>query len=303
MNYLIYLLLFLTVSCNQTKLDLRAGSSNSPTPPTPPTVDQAPVAQNLTPSNANITREKQITLSYTDAENDEATTCDISDLDNLTISSPCVCAQGTCRVSIISNALGAASFNYTVTAYGLTSDPASVTLTIVPRASFVSVWRVGTVGYGDEALTLELPLNMGYSYNMTVDWGDNTPVSTITSYGDLDKTHTYATPGDYTITMTGLAQSFRTRFHNEANKLIQVVDLGDMGWTDLSDAFSYANNLVSFAGGYTADVTRMDGMFAWTPSLTSLDVSNFNTSNVTNMDTMFYGVSKVTALNLSHFNT
>ena len=38
-------------------------------------------------------------------------------------------------------------------------------------------------------------------------------------------------------------------------------------------------------------------------SLTSLNLSNFNTSNVTDMEGMFYGCSSLTSLNLSNFNT
>ena len=38
-------------------------------------------------------------------------------------------------------------------------------------------------------------------------------------------------------------------------------------------------------------------------TLTSLDLSNFNTNNVTNMRGMFYGCSSLNSLNLSNFNT
>ena len=44
-------------------------------------------------------------------------------------------------------------------------------------------------------------------------------------------------------------------------------------------------------------------MFAGCSSLTSLDVSNFNTSKVTNMSFMFKGCSSLTSLDLSNFNT
>ena len=47
----------------------------------------------------------------------------------------------------------------------------------------------------------------------------------------------------------------------------------------------------------------MSSMFYNCTSLTSLDVSNFNTSNVTNMSSMFSSCSKLTSLDLSSFNT
>ena len=53
----------------------------------------------------------------------------------------------------------------------------------------------------------------------------------------------------------------------------------------------------------TANVTDMSYMFSSCSSLTSLDVTHFNTANVTNMSTMFYNCSKLTSLDVTHFNT
>ena len=53
----------------------------------------------------------------------------------------------------------------------------------------------------------------------------------------------------------------------------------------------------------TAKVTSMGYMFSNCSSLTSLDVTHFNTANVTNMSTMFYNCSKLTSLDVTHFNT
>ncbi|CCY94186.1 pF03382 family protein [Firmicutes bacterium CAG:884] len=53
----------------------------------------------------------------------------------------------------------------------------------------------------------------------------------------------------------------------------------------------------------TSNVTDMVEIFAGCSSLTSLDLSNFNTSNVTNMQGMFSGCSSLTSLDLNSFNT
>ncbi len=50
-------------------------------------------------------------------------------------------------------------------------------------------------------------------------------------------------------------------------------------------------------------LTNMGYMFYKCSSLTSLNLSNFNTNNVTNMGSMFYECSSLTSLNLSNFNT
>ena len=50
-------------------------------------------------------------------------------------------------------------------------------------------------------------------------------------------------------------------------------------------------------------VTNMQAMFYSCQSLTTLDVSNWNTSKVTMMDYMFYGCSVLTTLDISKWNT
>ena len=53
----------------------------------------------------------------------------------------------------------------------------------------------------------------------------------------------------------------------------------------------------------TANVTNMSYMFFSCSSLTSLDVTHFNTANVTNMSRMFEYCSSLTSLDVTHFNT
>ena len=52
----------------------------------------------------------------------------------------------------------------------------------------------------------------------------------------------------------------------------------------------------------TSNVTNMWGMFNYCSSLTSLDLSSFNTSNVTDMGSMFNSCKQLTILDLSGFN-
>ena len=47
----------------------------------------------------------------------------------------------------------------------------------------------------------------------------------------------------------------------------------------------------------------MSSMFDGCRSLTSLDLSHFDTSQVTSMGSMFDGCSSLTSLDLSHFDT
>ena len=77
------------------------------------------------------------------------------------------------------------------------------------------------------------------------------------------------------------------------------------GVTNMSSMFYNCSSLTSLdlSNFDTSNVTNMSSMFSNCSSLTSLDLSNFDTSNVTDMDTMFYNCSSLTSLDLSNFDT
>ncbi|CCY93187.1 putative uncharacterized protein [Firmicutes bacterium CAG:884] len=67
--------------------------------------------------------------------------------------------------------------------------------------------------------------------------------------------------------------------------------------------FSYCRSLTSLdlSSFNTSKVTDMSDMFAGCSSLTSLDLSSFNTSNVTNMSSIFVGCTSINNLDISSF--
>nr|CAI9749847.1 hypothetical protein WCOTENJF_WCOTENJF_CDS_0040 [uncultured phage] len=79
----------------------------------------------------------------------------------------------------------------------------------------------------------------------------------------------------------------------------------DSGVTDMNSMFYACNSLTTLdvSNFDTSNVTNMANMFSVCGNLTSLDVSNFNTSNVTDMKSMFYACHNLTTVNLSNFNT
>ncbi|RME14994.1 MAG: hypothetical protein D6797_07645, partial [Bdellovibrio sp.] len=93
-----------------------------------------PIANNISPSSFNEDTESIITLSYSDAENDLATSCSLLNLNNVTETTACSCSSGTCTVGVTgtSNYNGTASFDYKVVANGATSNVATVNLNISP---------------------------------------------------------------------------------------------------------------------------------------------------------------------------
>jgi VCBS repeat-containing protein len=115
----------------------------------------APVANNITPANFNEDIQSTITLSYTDANGDLASSCAISALSDVTVSSPCSCAAGVCTVGITStpNFNGSASFSYTVTANGATSNTATASLTINPINDAPTISNVANQATNEDTAT------------------------------------------------------------------------------------------------------------------------------------------------------
>src|SRR6056300_421076 len=62
---------------------------------------------------------------------------------------------------------------------------------------------------------IKLPLVSDGVYNFNVDWGDGR-IDHITSYDQAERTHTYRTPGVYTISITGLIKGFSFQYNDDA---------------------------------------------------------------------------------------
>ncbi|MBL9020289.1 MAG: tandem-95 repeat protein, partial [Myxococcales bacterium] len=97
-------------------------------------VDDAPVASavSTTISEDVVT---PVTLAYSDAENHQASSCTLGTVTNLAIAASCACTGGVCSVSVFGSPQhynGSASFTYTVTANGLTSNTATASITVSP---------------------------------------------------------------------------------------------------------------------------------------------------------------------------
>ena len=176
---------------------------------------------------------------------------------------------------------------------------------------FESVWAVGQAGYGDQDRSVTLPLreNDGdgnnFDYDFTVDWGDGSDKQAVTAYSD-DITHTYANAGDYTIKIIG-AKFPAWYFNNsgDKNKIIEVKNLGVVGWKNLAAGFYDCRKLTRFTAGTTdtSQVTDMSYMFSNASSLESLDLTDLNTSSVTDMQRMFLSARNLTSLDVSNFDT
>ena len=73
----------------------------------------------------------------------------------------------------------------------------------------------------------------------------------------------------------------------------------------MSSMFSGCKSITSLnlSNFNTSKVTNMSSMFSSTTSLTSLNLSSFNTEKVTNMSSMFFGKIGLSTIDVSSFNT
>jgi len=148
-----------------------------------------------------------------------------------------------------------------------------------------------------DATGLVFELGLFGDGNVQVDWGDNTSsVTNCDECGYLYR-HTYATSGQYTITISGTLTGFgqeidQNFFENPpvpllgAEYLTAVTSFGDLGIESLSLAFFGSNNLIDVPAVLPATVTDLSGLFASASSFND-DISAWNTANVTSMAFMF----------------
>lgn len=146
-----------------------------------------------------------------------------------------------------------------------------------------------------------LPLRPLATYDFTVAWGDGSS-QIVTSYGDV--THTYGTPGTYTISISeNTPGGFPRIYFNSAYdhlKLLELTAWGDVHWQSFESAFSGCANLVitatDHASANTATVTSF--AFAWydCSSLTSFPL--INTAAGQNFNAAWAGCRNLTAFPL-----
>ncbi|MBI9068996.1 MAG: BspA family leucine-rich repeat surface protein, partial [Salinivirgaceae bacterium] len=161
--------------------------------------------------------------------------------------------------------------------------------------------------------SIELPLYG--TVDCTVDWGDLSATEDFTTTGD--KTHTFASAGTYTVSISGTLEQFG--FDITGNEqldswtgveyLSQVLSFGDVGLEELECSFSDADNLTSVPATLPSTVTSLWGAFGGINQVSITNLNLWDVSNVTEMYKTFYqasnfnqdisawNVSKVTNLN------
>ena len=153
----------------------------------------------------------------------------------------------------------------------------------INTTDFVTTWRVEA---GDLNITIPTTGN-GYSYS--VDWGDNTAMSTGQTG---DATHTYTTANDYEVRISGTFPRIYFNNGGDKDKLLTVQQWGTISWTSMASAFYGCSNLAIPATD-APDLTGMTDMSSMFRSAGSFnqDIGSWNVSNVTDMSNMFRSAS------------
>ena len=182
-----------------------------------------------------------------------------------------------------------------------------------PSNLFVTTWKTDLFG-ATEGNQIRLPFVEGGSYNVEVDWGDLT-TDTITAWDDPATTHTYATPGTYTVTIRAVTNaatpfrgwSFGTQ-RSDAPKLLEVRNWGGMQFGDTTHQFFQARNVqitagdrpdltatTSLSGAFngTTHLSRGNGMELWDTSTINDLTYTFHASSYFNADITTWDLSAV----------
>lgn len=168
-------------------------------------------------------------------------------------------------------------------AFGSTPSTSNTLTTPTYSAAFTSTWQV-TAGE-----TITLPYEAAGTYSGTIDWGDSS--TSTNSYAN--RTHTYATAGTKTISITGVTTGFR--FNNTGSKL-NITNITNWGTLRLGNSNGYfygCTNLTLSTVVGTLDfsgTTDLSSMFTSCTSLTTINgINSWSTGSVTNMANMFNG--------------
>jgi surface protein len=155
---------------------------------------------------------------------------------------------------------------------------------------FITTWKTDNLSTASSAANqITIPTNTAYTYNYTVDWGDGSSNSYNTN---TPQTHTYATAGTKTVSITGTFPAIKFNDGGDKLKLLQINQWGTGTWNGMADAFSGCANM---QGTFTdapvfAPNSSLYRMFA-NCTIFNTPLNNWDMSNVRETNQMFEGAS------------
>ena len=149
---------------------------------------------------------------------------------------------------------------------------------VAANPDFVATWNVASDGSN-----ITLPLASGGTYSGTIDWGDSS--SDTLSYAN--RTHTFATAGTYTITLSGTIEGFAFQNGGDKTKFLDVSNWGNLTITAKRAFMGCTNFTISATDAPT--VTSADGEYFFynCHALGTPDLSGWDVTSVTNLQHSF----------------
>ncbi len=153
---------------------------------------------------------------------------------------------------------------------------------------FVTRWKTDNPGPSANN-QITIPIHPDEHYDFHIYWGDGN--STSWKSGDHPSllTHTYSQPGTYFVHISGTFPRIHFNFAGDRQKILTVMDWGDIEWSSMEHAFAGAVNLHVFHAAGAPDlsqVTSTRSMFD-TASSVNANLNHWDVSNVTVMANMF----------------
>jgi surface protein len=168
-----------------------------------------------------------------------------------------------------------------------------------PAKAFISTWNTATTYTGSSANNqIKLPLIATGLYKFTVQWGDGTS-NLITSWNQLEVTHTYAAPGIYTVTITGFIkgwdfagqdQTVITNVTGDRRKITSITQFGCLRLVTFESTTVFSGAFYGCTNLSLLNVTDMPN-FKGNTSIGSF-VRNYSLPTIANVNK--WDVSKIT---------
>ena len=145
--------------------------------------------------------------------------------------------------------------------------------------------------------TIELPLYE--SVDVDIDWGD----TFLDSYYETGiQSHTYSSPGTYQVKIYNYLEKFGIEINpnqtitpvNNIDRLVAVLDFGDIGLKSLSGAFLGASNLTQVPATLPATITDLSYLFFKASKINDANISGWDISNINDFSYMFFNATAFT---------
>jgi len=155
--------------------------------------------------------------------------------------------------------------------------------------AFITVWDTRITGTGTVTNTSSIALPLYGTQAITASWGDGTE-SYISQSTQVDRTHSYAEPGIYTVSITGQGQGFQFNNGGDRAKLMDIVQWGSISGSTTSGFYGCTNLVGTAADPHVLQTTSLSGYFINASKFNGY-INNWDVSTVTTYTQTFSGTS------------